>query len=151
MEISRVTKRGGARTKPHSLTPNQRFDRLWSPEPNTGCHVWFGSTDRGGYGKFFSGGRDVRAHRFAFERANGKIPSGGMIDHMCRVRACVNPTHLRVVTNKENTTRNSVGPTAINAAKTHCKRGHEFTPENTRISRRGRACRKCALLYRSTP
>jgi hypothetical protein len=65
------------------------------------------------------------------------------IDHLCRNTSCVRPDHLEVVTREENALRGS-----RNAAKTHCDRGHEFTPENTYVppSRDHRACRECRRL-----
>jgi hypothetical protein len=79
----------------------------------------------------------------AYELAIGPIPEGLTIDHLCRNRGCVNPAHLEAVTNRTNLLRGD-GIAALNARKTHCKRGHEFTPENTYVWREGtRACRAC--------
>ncbi|NED52837.1 HNH endonuclease, partial [Micromonospora aurantiaca] len=64
-------------------------------------------------------------------------------DHLCRNRACVNVTHLEIVTNRINILRGETLQ-AANAAKTHCIRGHEFTPENTYVKNGGRDCRTCA-------
>jgi hypothetical protein len=109
-----------------------------------GCWLWTGSYTGKGYGGFWTGERSVRAHRFSYEAFVGPIPSGLTIDHVCRVRMCVNPAHLRAVTQFENTMIGSSIP-AINARKTHCKWGHEFTPENTRVSStaEGRVCLAC--------
>ena len=66
-----------------------------------GCWLWTGSKVQG-YGQLRSGIETLRAHRVAYELAVGPIPEGAFIDHMCRVRACVRPDHLQLVTNKTN-------------------------------------------------
>lgn len=121
-----------------------RFEGLCHVEPNTGCIIWRGSLNREGYGLFFAEGRRMPAHRFAYEHANGSIPTGLVLDHLCRTPACVNPAHLEPVTIAENV-RRGIGPAPRNSAKTHCSKGHEFTPENTMPTRggRNRACREC--------
>jgi hypothetical protein len=120
-----------------------------SHRPELGqCWIWTGALCRG-YGYF----RDVKmvpAHRFVWELAQGNIPARLEIDHLCRVRNCVNPKHLEPVTKKVNVLRGA-GITAINKAKNHCKHGHPFTPENTFVMKRkrkgGRVCRACAIIY----
>jgi hypothetical protein len=107
-----------------------------------GCWLWTGSYTGNGYGGFWTGERQVKAHRFSYEVHVGSIPTGMHLDHICRVRMCVNPDHLRVVTNRENALAGE-SFSAINARKTHCSRGHEFTPENTRVRRGWRECRQC--------
>lgn len=112
------------------------------------CWLWTGAIDKAGYGRIGRGSYEVLyAHRVAWELAVGPIPEGMHIDHLCRVRNCVNPDHLEVVTNRENALR-GLAPTAQNAAKTHCLNGHEFVPENTRIRVRPgdteRVCIACA-------
>lgn len=88
-------------------------------------------------------GVSILAHRLSFFIHYGSIDSTLVIDHKCRNRFCVNPAHLRNVPQKLNATENSSGVTAINKAKTHCKRGHEFTPENTQIKKKGKRCATC--------
>lgn len=116
---------------------------FWHKVDRTGeCWLWTGRGDAGGYGRVHYDGRDGYAHRLAYELLVGAIPDGLVIDHLCRVRNCVNPAHLEVVTQRENILR-SDGAGAVNARKTHCKRGHEFTPENTIRIAQGRNCRTC--------
>jgi hypothetical protein len=127
------------------------IDRFWSHVDRTEeCWLWQGSrlAQRGGYGLFGikrqGQGRTLRAHRVAYEISVGPIPDGLDLDHLCRIPACVRPDHLEPVTRRVNTLRGK-GPTARNAVKTRCANGHEFTPENTYVTRDGRhrACRTC--------
>lgn len=123
----------------------ERFDSKVTPEPTSGCWLWTGSLVCG-YGQFSVKSRPIRAHRFAYETARGAVPDDLDLDHLCRNRACCNPNHLEPVTRRVNTLR-GVGACATNARKTHCKNGHEFTDENTRMEHRAtgvaRVCRAC--------
>jgi len=117
--------------------------------PFVDCWLWVGAykstaDDSGaGYGSFSVNGKSVPAHRWMYEFINGPLPAGYEPDHLCRVHACVRPDHLEGVTGRVNTLR-GVGPTAINAKKTHCCKGHRFTTENTYFSPTGsRVCRAC--------
>lgn len=67
-----------------------------------GCWEWQGALDKGGYGAFFYGKGMAKAHRVSYALFVGPIPEGLFIDHTCHNRACVNPEHLRPVTNKQN-------------------------------------------------
>lgn len=89
-------------------------------------------------------GRQPLAHRMFYEHHVGPIPDGLTIDHLCKITRCVNPAHLEPVTQQVNTLRGD-GPSAINARKTHCPKGHEYTPENTyAVKTGGRACKACS-------
>ena len=77
--------------------------RFWSKVDKSGdCWTWTARTSDAGYGTTSIDGAPRYAHRTAFEMANGPIPEGMFIDHMCHTRACVKPEHLRIVTNKQN-------------------------------------------------
>lgn len=122
-------------------------DRLaiWSEVMPSGCIEWRGRLDSKGYGSVSYQSHRMGAHRAAYLVLVGSIPDGFQIDHLCRNRCCINPSHLEAVTKAENI-RRSDNLSAVNARKTHCLRGHEFTPENTRMlpgpRRECRACRR---------
>lgn len=112
-------------------------------DEQTGCWVWQWSRTTKGYGSIRSEGVKRQAHSVYYERLVGPIPEGLQLDHLCRNPACVNPDHLEPVTSRENTLR-GISPPAVNAAKTHCIRGHPFDEDNTRIAANGgRICRIC--------
>ena len=91
------------------------------------------------------------AHRIAFELHKGIIPKGLTIDHLCRVLSCVNPSHLEVVSMKENVLRGN-SPLAQKARQTHCLRGHVFSFDNIyRRSDGHRQCRACLRLRERPP
>ena len=112
------------------------------PVPESGCWLWMGPISSHGYGKI---GKSY-AHRVSYERYRGPIPSELQIDHLCRVRCCVNPDHLEVVTANENKAR-GVSPAAVHARKTHCIKGHPFDEHNTwyRTMKNGKKSRQCRI------
>src|SRR5574341_1289447 len=114
----------------------------------SGCWLFGGALTRG-YGVVRIGSvadntrRMKYAHVIVYEALVGPIPEGLELDHLCRVKRCVNPEHLQAVTHRDNLMRGD-GPAAANAAKTHCVNGHVLTLENIYPSRgRTRVCRIC--------
>lgn len=120
--------------------------KLWnkiSPEPNTGCWLWTGAINSGGYSNMKHGDKYTCAHRVSYEFYRGPIPEGMVVDHLCRVKSCVNPSHMEIVTQRTNVLRGDV-PT------THCPNGHEYTSDNTYLSKQKRGwvsknCRICTI------
>jgi len=110
-----------------------------------GCWLWIGAKDYGGYPIVWlnAGRRGARVHRLMYERYRGPIPEGLTLDHLCRVRSCVNPDHLEPCTAGENARRSPDAPYWKRAAQTHCKRGHAFSESNTLLHHGRRECRAC--------
>lgn len=104
-----------------------------------GCWGWNGGHISKGYTAIFHAGRQLYGHRVSYEIANGPVPEGLEVDHLCGNQGCTNPEHLEAVTHRENITRHFA------AAVTHCVNGHEYTPENTYRRKSGRLCRLCTL------
>lgn len=105
------------------------------------CWLWKGGLTTNGYGRF---GKKP-AHRKSWEYLKGEIPANLVIDHLCRIKACVNPDHLEPVTDRTNTLR-GMSPAAFNARKTYCYRGHKFDVENMSYRKNKRHCRICARI-----
>jgi hypothetical protein len=122
----------------------------------TGCWPWLGRIGTLGYGVLTVAQYPFTAHTIAYELLVGPVPAGLTLDHRCHTddascpggntcphRHCVNPAHLEPVTALENVLRGR-GPSAVNARKTHCMRGHAFDADNTTIRLGGgRECRAC--------
>ena len=133
-------------------------DRLWakvSRPSEAECWQWMAAKNRHGYGIINSGGhtgRALLAHRVAYLLTNGDVPEGMELDHLCRVRSCVNPAHLEPVTHKENLNRSdaSMHPEAVRRRSLRiCPSGHPYDAENTYIRANGwRACRECQRVRR---
>lgn len=134
MTAAFVTQRG------ETIIP-ERFWAWVDKTPANGCWLWTGQragrSRTSNYGRY---GNKGMAHRLAYELAVGPIPPGLELDHLCRTQRCVNPAHLEPVTPEENRRRRR-------EAQTHCKREHEFTPENTYMTGIGaRQCRACCVI-----
>jgi len=118
---------------------NDQLARFFAKiEKTESCWLWNGSIMPSGYGQF----KLVRtesgyAHRASYEHFVGPIPKELQIDHICKIRNCVNPEHLRVVTPQENCEDHIVSV---------CRNGHDYTPENTYRHRGKKYCRKCQRL-----
>lgn len=112
-----------------------------------GCWEWQAVKNDEGYGQFYFRGSMKGAHRVAYILLRSEIPEDLQIDHLCKNKGCVNPFHLEMVTLRENVLRGDKSCIAINAHKTHCKRGHPFNKENTIITKINgtirRNCRVC--------
>jgi hypothetical protein len=144
-------------------TIHDRFMSYVETIPECGCWIWTGSTNGDAkhpeydYGKISTGTKRhpklTYAHRIAYELFRCPIPEGMDIDHLCRVRLCVNPWHLEPVTFQENMRRGNSGK--HQAARTHCPQGHPYNPENTMIiaphglrKSINRMCRECCRTRR---
>lgn len=129
--------------------PRDLQTRFWSKVHKTdGCWYWMAGRTPLGYGVFSTAGSKF-AHRVAYELANGPIPEGLVLDHLCRVPSCVRPDHLEAVTRRENNLRGT-SPMAVHAQKTHCPAGHEYAGDNLIISGKSRKCRICVRQHRET-
>lgn len=109
-----------------------------------GCWLWTASRSENGYGRVRVCGAEWKAHRYVFTALRGPVTRGLDLDHLCRVRACVNPDHLEPVTRSENLRRGHFP----NSAKTHCPKGHPYAGTNLRINSRGR--RECVQCLRDS-
>jgi hypothetical protein len=120
------------------------WDYVACGEPDE-CWLWTGGKVDG-YGAF--GGRplgvsQIGAHRVAWMIANGDIPKGAHVHHVCVVRACVNPAHLELRTPRDHA-REEGGFVPANIARTHCPHGHPYAGDNLYVNPQGkRCCREC--------
>lgn len=122
-------------------------DRFWSKVKKgdpAECWEWTGAKTADGYGLFKADAQKsmMGPHRWSYERYVGPIPTGLQLDHLCRNRACVNPSHLEPVTPGENVRRGDAGMNM--RRKTHCPQGHPYAGDNLLLDLQGkRHCRLC--------
>ena len=123
------------------------FERYFIPEPNTRCWLWLLAVNRGGYPQLTRKIGDetycYRAHRVSWEFYRGPIPKGLTLDHLCRMRCCVNPDHLEPIKQRENVLRGA-GIPAQRFQQTHCVNGHELSGQNVYWYRGYRQCKPCS-------
>lgn len=120
-------------------------------EVTDSCWLWTATRHRKGYGQFQFDGSMRQAHRWLWEQTVGPIPEGLELDHLCRVRHCVNPDHLEPVTHAENVARAASPSAALRrhwdnwrAERPNCPKGHPYTEENTMTyPYKPRQCRTC--------
>jgi hypothetical protein len=124
-----------------SLILPARIFRSIELDPVKHCWLWQRSLEWTGYGRSYYEGKQWKVHRLVYTLLVGDIPEKLDLDHLCRVRHCVNPSHLEPVTRAENILRGDLP----GRMKTHCKHGHELTPENTVRYNGRRSCRTCRL------
>ena len=122
-----------------------KIEKKIMPVPESGCHLWIGAITDSGYGVITRKGKRFRVHRLVYERERGAVLNGLQLDHLCRVRCCVNPEHLEVVTSRENTYR-GMSPLAQHANKTNCPKGHPYSEGNLVFMLNERKpCRRCRI------
>lgn len=120
--------------------PQRFWDKARVDE--SGCWIWIACIEGHGYGRFRVGRKVPRAHQVIYEALVAPVPEGLCLDHLCRVRPCVNPAHLEVVTLRENTQRGNSG--LPQRSRTHCPAGHPYDDENTYLNAEGeRNCKEC--------
>lgn len=117
-----------------------------------GHWLWIGAHKPSGYGMFFfDGNENFIAHRASYIMHKGPIADDLDVDHTCGVKSCVNPDHLRAVSERVNALENNTSPMARNSKKTHCKHGHPYTETNTALySRKGGVTAKGRRYGKST-
>lgn len=146
---------------PDTFGDSRLPERFWAKVSvaESECWMWSGEVNANGYGRYWVVPKEDRevAHRVAYEALVGPIPDGMVLDHECHTRdgsctggndclhrRCVNPAHLAPVTPVENMQR------GVQARRTHCPQGHEYTPDNTylrkdRVNGTQRQCRACTI------
>lgn len=122
----------------------QRFEASYIPEPMSGCWLWVGNLHPvSGHGRIGVNGKSEYAHRVSYV-INGKIIDDEVVRHTCDVAYCVNPDHLVTGSRTDNMDDMYRRGRSYAQNQIHCKQGHEFTPENTRVTARQRVCITCA-------
>jgi hypothetical protein len=152
-------KRLRARSEKMQKKYQEDQERFWSKVDKTEtCWLWTAGKTHKGYGQFTTTVNQEEtkwgSHRYSYELLVGPIPDDLVLDHLCKIRHCVNPSHLEPVTLSENTRRGNAGK--FNARKTHCPQGHPYSGDNLRMHNGRRHCITCtkansARSYRDGP
>lgn len=106
---------------PPKIPLDVRFEKWTRKDAETGCWIWLGKIGEGGYGHIKHEGKSRKAATVAYEFYKGLVPTGLVLDHLCRNKLCINPEHLEAVTQKVNWDRGN-GPESIKGRKVlECK------------------------------
>lgn len=134
------------------MTAAARLEANSIPEPNSGCRLWLGARNAGGYGNIIVEGQTRAVHRVAYEEAFGPIPDGMLVCHRCDIRSCCEPSHLFLGRHRDNSAdmvakdRQSRGPRREMQGEKHPRA--KLTPEQVAaIVRDGRFQREIAADY----
>lgn len=133
-------------------------ERFWSrvsKKETNECWEWTGARNSKGYGSFKINNVNWMPHRYSYTVTKGQIPDGLVIMHSCDNSRCVNPEHLFAGTQSDNMLDCAKKGRHHCSRRTHCPKGHEYTPENTLIKKQkrvgsigtNRTCRECQRGY----
>lgn len=139
-----MEKRTDKRSKPRGNYRDPIIAFFSNIDYTDSCWLWQGALDKDGYGHFTPYRKRKSSHRYSYEIMVDDIPEGLVIDHLCRVRNCVNPNHLEAVSSLTNILR-GYGAAAINRRKAECINGHDLKGDNLYIQKKTnkRFCRAC--------
>lgn len=126
-----------------------RLLRRVEPDPNTGCWNWQGSRRGFGYGALSLNGRTKSAHRVSYEVFTGPIPGGQVVRHKCDNPPCVNPGHLVLGSQADNTADMVERGRHPSSQRVRCKNNHELREPNLVKSDKGRGARNCLACKRA--
>jgi hypothetical protein len=139
-------------------TPEERFWAKVNKKETNECWEWTGARNSKGYGSLSINAVRWVAHRYSYTISKGEIPKGLIIMHSCDNTKCVNPNHLSAGTHSDNMLDCTSKGRHYEQNRTHCPRGHEYTPENTLMKKQTRvkspgmyrSCRQCHRAYQKT-
>ena len=126
-----------------SLSPKDRILENIDIITESGCWIWMRAVDTYGYPSISVHGKMRIGTRIAYEVFNGPFDKSLDVCHRCDIPCCVNPEHLFLGTASANMIDCVSKGRHVQARKTHCIRGHKFTPENTYRHKKGRICKTC--------
>ena len=136
---------------PINKVTKEFLEKRSTPIPEAGCWIWEKAVNNKGYGVIRLKKKNVYAHRMSYETFIGPIPDGLIVCHRCDTPCCINYRHLFLGTHLDNLIDSVNKGRGIRGKSrwTHCKRGHEYTEDNTYLWNGHRDCRACRRITRA--